>query len=132
MILDYGFRFSLTVGTFPLIFAAFAAAVVQDDPVGSGAALWQTSPISGPAMLGAKALFLGIFLCAIPVAIHVQWVESLAGGGEIPGMVLDSLLFQGGLLIIVSLGASLTPNLGAFLVLATSAWVGLEMLYSGL
>ncbi len=122
-------RYTVAAQLFPMVLAGLAAAVVQDDPVNSmDPSLWQTSPLSGGAVMAAKGLFLGLFLCAIPVAVHVQWIVSLAGGGDVPGLVADSLLYQIGLLTIVALGAAVTPNLGSFLALAVAAWVGTEAL----
>lgn len=122
-------RYTVAAQLFPMVLAGLAAAVVQDDPVNSmEPSLWQTSPLSGGAVMAAKGLFLGLFLCAIPVAVHVQWIVSLAGGGDVPGLIADSLLYQLGLLTIVALGAAVTPNLGSFLALAVAAWVGMEAL----
>jgi hypothetical protein len=123
----YGMPFGIALKVFPLLFAVFAAAVIQDDPITSrDAALWQTSPLSGSAVLAAKGLFIGLFLGVVPVVMHVQWIVQLAGGGNVPGLLVDSMLYQGGLIAVAALGAAVTPNLGAFLVLGVGAWVGMQ------
>lgn len=127
-----GVPFAGQLPIFTLAMVTLAAIVVQDDPAASQSAHWRTTPLSPGAVFGAKTTFLGLFLCLIPALAQVQWVASLAPVANPTGMLLDSLLFQGGLLAAVALGASITPNLGAFLTLAFVAWFGLEFFESSM
>lgn len=121
-----GVPFAGDVPVFSLALIALAAVVVQDDPASSQNAHWRTTPLRPGAVFLSKSAFLGLFLCLLPALAQVQWVASRAPVADPGGMLLDALLFQGGLLAAVGLGASITPNLGAFLTLAVAGWFGLE------
>lgn len=116
----------LPVQVFPILFALFTVVVVQDDAVHTGRSFLRGSPMRMGAILLGKAAFIGLFLWALPIAAHVQWLASLGGAAPTWGLALDSGIHHGGLLALVALGASLTPNLTSFLGLAVAAWVGGE------
>lgn len=115
---------------FPIAFSLLTVVVVQAHRVAGDRDFWVTRPLSPLAILAAKAGFVGLFFCAIPVAVHVQWLVALSDGGPVWEMAASSLLYQGGLLAIVAAGAAVTPSLSAFLALALSVWVGTELLQS--
>lgn len=127
-----GIPFAGDLPLFSLAVVALAAMVVQDDPAGSQDAHWRTTPLSPSAVFTAKSVFLGLFLCLIPALLQAQWVASLGPAADLTGMILDALLFQGGLLAAVALGASITPNLGAFLSLAVATWFGIQFFESSM
>ncbi len=116
----------LPVQVFPILFALFTVVVIQDDAVHTGRSFLRGSPMRMGAILLGKAAFIGLFLWVLPIAAHVQWLNSLGGAAPTWGLALDSGIYHGGLLAIVALGASLTPNLTSFLGLAVATWVGGE------
>jgi hypothetical protein len=111
----------------PLFYAAIAVLVVQQHSVINDRGFWNVRPITPGAILTSKLLFIGVFLCVIPVAIQVQWLLDLAGGGNPWPVAADSLLYQGAFLALVALGAAVTRNVVDFLTLALAAWIGVAV-----
>jgi hypothetical protein len=109
---------------FPLLYAAITVLVVQHHSVIDDRSFWNVRPITRGAILTSKLAFVGLFLLVIPVALQIQWLVELAGGGDAWPAALDSLLYQGAFLALVALGAAVTRNVADFLTLALAVWIG--------
>lgn len=119
----YAFGFRTPIEVLPLALALLAVAVVQEDGPADGRAFWPTRPVGSGAVITAKIAFLGLFLCAVPVAVESLWFARSGVRAPLVGMALDSLLRQGSLLAVFALLAAVTRSFRAFLVLAVAVWI---------
>lgn len=127
-----GIPFAGVLPIFTFATIVLAASVVQADTASSQNAHWRTTPLHPGAVFAAKSAFLLLFLCLPAALAQLQLVASRAPVSDPAGILLDAVLFQGGLLAVAALGAAITPNLGAFLTLALAGWVGIEFYESSM
>lgn len=123
--LPNAYRFALPqdIAIFSLLFGAITVLVVQSDSVVNDRAFWATRPLGPMSVLTAKALFIGVFLCAGPVAAQILWIEAVTELDSMASAVAHATLHQAAVLAIVALGAAVTPHIRAFLALGLAAWI---------
>lgn len=115
-------------GLLPLILAGVAALVVLEDRVaGSDTAFWPTRPVSPVAVLGAKLLFVGLFLVLVPVAVQVLYLQRF-GEVDAPALARGALISHGRFMVVAVLVASFTASFRSALGLILLSGLALTFL----
>jgi len=125
--------FMILIGALVLLMAVVLAAflVLQDPPVGT-ATFWATRPISGARLLAAKLLAAALaFVVAPTVLLMPVWLASGFSSAEVAQAALQHF---GGMAVFVALAigaASLTENLGTFLLAAIAGLIVFVLFWFG-
>lgn len=121
-------RLPVPLSLLPLLLGIGALLVVHEDSPADDRSFWPTRPLRPGATLAAKAAFIGLFLCVLPVVAQAIWFRSLGAEGPLFLPSLDSAVAVGSILAMFAAGAALTRTLQGFLGLALSFWLGVELL----
>ena len=99
-----------------LLTFALVPAFIHEDPLVGSTAEWQTRPISGARLLGAKLLGLGLVLGVMPLFIGLPWWLSCGYGlGEVAGAAWETAGMQGAIALVALPIAALTKGYGRFI-----------------
>ena len=107
-----------------LLTFALVPAFIHEDPLVGSTAEWQTRPISGARLLGAKLLGLGLVLGVMPVLIGLPWWLSCGYGlGEVAEAAWETGWVQGAIALVALPIAALTKGYGRFIFASFLTWV---------
>lgn len=100
-----------------------AAVLIQEDVVGGTTAHWQTRPIPGLRLLGAKAIAAGLLLVITPVVVLVPvWMACGFSATEWAGAAMEFAAWQCVATLVAMGFAALARNLGQF-VFTLAVWL---------
>jgi hypothetical protein len=110
-----------------LLTVLMSVIVVHEDDVSSRGSFWSSRPIAPMGLLGAKALFVGVFLLGMPLAF--QTLDILRNGSAVglPYHLAESALYQGTALIAGVLVAVVTRDLKSALFLGVVVGFGVTV-----
>ncbi|HWK90580.1 MAG TPA: hypothetical protein VNP72_11395 [Longimicrobium sp.] len=104
-----------------------AGLLVQEDAPARARAFWATLPLRPSAVLAAKLAGVGLFLVVPGLLGQLAALQSrTVAGGDLPGLLVVSVLTYAGWLALAAAVAALTPDFRAFalcLVLVVLAWM---------
>lgn len=121
-------RLPVPLSLLPLLLGIGALLVVHEDPPAGDRSFWPTRPLHPGAVLAAKAGFIVLFLCLLPVIAQAIWFRSLGAEGPLLMPSLDSAVAVGSVLAMFAAGAALTTTVQGFLGVGLSFWLGVELL----
>jgi hypothetical protein len=110
-----------------VIWAAFAAQVVQADPLRGRRAQWRALPLSGWALFSSKCILVGAGWLAVVFAARAPWIVGIEVVWTDLAMPMLAALPW---LILVVVLALMTPNLKVFATLYVFCALGILVVHS--
>jgi hypothetical protein len=118
-----GWVFQSITGIQVLLTFLLVMSLLDDDPLVGNRAFWQTRPISGAQLFGAKLLGLVALLWLLPVALDLPWwLTHSYGGRELVTAIIEVTLTQAFITALALPLAAMAPKSGVFLAIA-GGWV---------
>lgn len=106
----------VVVGFLPLLAFGSVMGLFHDDPVAELDAFWITRPISGTALLAAKALTLLLFMLVPIVVMLPFWLARDYTGGQVARAVLQTMEGHGLIILAALPFAVLSANASKFVM----------------